>query len=95
MVTLLRVAALVEVVSLAVLLGNLVTAHLDVVAGIVGPLHGAAYVSVIATTLLLPVRSAVRVRALLPGIGGLLRPAARSAADRGRGCRRRSRSGAA
>jgi hypothetical protein len=72
MVTLLRVAALVEVVSLAVLLGNLVTAHLDVVAGIVGPLHGAAYVSVIATTLLLPVRSAVRVRALLPGIGGLL-----------------------
>lgn len=70
--TLLRVAALVEVVSLAVLLGNLATVHVDVVAGLVGPVHGAAYVSVIAATFLLPARPAVRIRALLPGLGGLL-----------------------
>lgn len=68
----LRVAAGVEAGSLALLLLNLATVHLDAVAGLVGPLHGAAYLGVIGSTLLLPVRRGVRLRALVPGVGGLL-----------------------
>lgn len=40
--------------------------------GLVGPLHGTAYLAVIGAALLLPVGAGVRLRALLPGVGGLL-----------------------
>lgn len=68
----LRFAAVMELASLTVLLVNLATVHLKAVTGLVGPVHGTAYLAVIASTLLLPTRSGVRFRALLPGVGGLL-----------------------
>ncbi|GAA4902651.1 hypothetical protein LX16_0205 [Stackebrandtia albiflava] len=68
----LRIAALVEAVSLVVLLVNLATVHAPGISGWTGPLHGASYVTVIVTGSL--ARSAVGVpwRVLIPGVGGLL-----------------------
>ncbi len=67
----LQVGAVVEALSLVVLLVNRFTVHLDPVTSITGPVHGTAYLVVIASTLLLPgaPRSA-RLLALVPGIGG-------------------------
>ncbi len=62
-----RIAAGVEAASLAVLLGNLVTAHVSAVASLFGPVHGMAYLVVIATA-----PPGARWRAVIPGIGGLL-----------------------
>lgn len=70
----LRLAAAVEMVSLVILLGNLLTTHTRAVAALVGPLHGMAYLVIVVTALLtsaaLP--SGVRWRAVIPGVGGLL-----------------------
>jgi hypothetical protein len=71
--TLLRVLALLEPVTLAVLLLNLSTLRVPVVAQVVGPVHGACYLSIIVVTLLLErLPSRLRLLALVPGVGGLL-----------------------
>lgn len=64
--------AVAEAVTLAVLLGNLVTVHLREVTSLVGPLHGTAYLVVIGATLLLPASGVARLLSLVPGIGGAL-----------------------
>jgi hypothetical protein len=68
----LRIAAAVEAGSLALLLGNLATVHTPAITGVGGPLHGTAYLVVIALTLLAPGVPGIRWRAAIPGIGGLL-----------------------
>jgi hypothetical protein len=71
--TLLRITAPVEAVSLAVLLGNLLTVHAAWVGSATGPVHGAAYLMVIAAVFLDgETPRAARLSALLPGVGGLL-----------------------
>ena len=70
---LLRAAAAVEALSLLVLLVNLATAHVDAIASLMGPIHGCAYLFVIIAAFRLPgLTRAARLRALVPGIGGLL-----------------------
>ena len=80
--TLLRIAARVEAVSLLVLLANLATVHWSSVAGLIGPLHGCAYLLVIGATRQASRRPRARLLALVPGVGGLLaeRAAARDSA---------------
>ncbi|QES45989.1 hypothetical protein DEJ49_14840 [Streptomyces venezuelae] len=70
----LRIAAVVEAASLALLLANLLTIHARPLSGLLGPLHGTAYLVVIASTWMLPSASTAgaRWRALVPGVGGLL-----------------------
>lgn len=68
-----RVAALVELVTLAVLLVNMATVHLKPVTSLVGPTHGCAYlVIVVATWRNDRAALAAKIMALLPGIGGYL-----------------------
>jgi hypothetical protein len=88
-VTVLRIAARVEAVSLFLLLVNLATVHWSAVAGLLGPLHGCAYLLVIGATLKASRRARARLLALVPGVGGLLAaravarsPVARSADPR-------------
>ena len=67
------VLAVLEPLTLAVLLGNLFVLHHPSVAQVVGPVHGACYLGIIVLALLLdglPLRR--RLLALVPGIGGLL-----------------------
>ncbi|MEW1860411.1 MULTISPECIES: DUF3817 domain-containing protein [unclassified Streptomyces] len=69
----LRIAAHVELVSLAVLLANLATAHLQPVSSLVGPTHGCAYLFVVVTTWRLRAAGGTtRAVAFVPGVGGLL-----------------------
>ncbi|GLX03256.1 DUF3817 domain-containing protein [Microbispora sp. NBRC 16548] len=69
----LRVAAAVELGSLAVLLVNLATVHLPPVSSFVGPLHGCAYlVVVVAAARDAGCDPSSKALAWLPGIGGLL-----------------------
>ncbi|WP_232376733.1 DUF3817 domain-containing protein [Amycolatopsis aidingensis] len=70
---LLRIAAGVELLSLAVLLVNLATVHWSAVSSLIGPAHGCAYLFVIVLTARLS-RATTRMRltALIPAIGGLL-----------------------
>lgn len=68
----LRIAAIVEALSLTALLINLVTVHTDVVTSLGGPVHGTAYLAVIACTWLTPATTTARWLAAVPGIGGLL-----------------------
>ena len=77
--TVLRIAARVEAVSLFLLLLNLATVHWSAVAGLLGPLHGCAYLLVIGATLQASRHPRTRLLALVPGVGGLL---AERAADR-------------
>lgn len=73
MTSVFRTAAVVECVSLVVLLANLVTVHLQVVTSLGGPVHGLAYLVVVVATLRDPAASGTaKVLALVPGIGGLL-----------------------
>lgn len=79
-----RVAAAVECVSLVVLLVNLATVHLPVITSLGGPTHGLAYLVIVVATLRNPAASrTARMLAFVPGIGGLLvlRAAARPAAS--------------
>ncbi|AGL20631.1 hypothetical protein [Actinoplanes sp. N902-109] len=69
---LLRPAAAIELGSLLVLLLNLATVHWQTVAGLVGPLHGCAYLVVIGATVHASRDLRTRLTALVPGIGGLL-----------------------
>lgn len=70
----LRIAAGAEAVSLVVLLANLFTVHTQAITSLIGPLHGTAYLVVIAATWLTPApaSSGARWRAVIPGVGGML-----------------------
>lgn len=68
----LRIAAGAELVTLAVLLVNLATAHWPQVSSLFGPAHGCAYLFVVIGTVRLSTAARTRVMALVPGIGGLL-----------------------
>ncbi|MDT0310194.1 hypothetical protein RM780_25045 [Streptomyces sp. DSM 44917] len=71
----LRAAAAAEAVSLAVLLANLLTVHAGWVSSLTGPVHGTAYLATIALAWPAaagPSAAAVRLRAFVPGVGGLL-----------------------
>ncbi|MFG2288410.1 DUF3817 domain-containing protein [Streptomyces sp. NPDC048595] len=69
----LRIAAAVELVTLAVLSANLATAHLPAVSSLAGPTHGCAYLFTVVAVARAPRRTprAIAV-SLLPGIGGCL-----------------------
>jgi hypothetical protein len=69
---LLRAAALVEFLSLILLLANLATVHWPPVASLLGPVHGCAYLYVIGATLRTTRDLRTRLAAAVPGIGGLL-----------------------
>jgi hypothetical protein len=71
-VLLLRAAAIVELVSLAVLLTNLATVHVPAVASLVGPIHGCAYLLVIGAAWQLTRSARTTLLAVIPVIGGLL-----------------------
>lgn len=69
----LEVLSVLELVSVAVLLANLATVHVDGVASALGPAHGALYLAVAVTALLgqgLLLRT--RLLALVPVLGGVL-----------------------
>jgi hypothetical protein len=69
----LRVLGTAELTTLALLLLNLVTVHHRAISGVLGPVHGLAYTAtIIAAMLVAGGRSQVWLRALVPGIGGLL-----------------------
>jgi hypothetical protein len=68
----LRIAAAVEAVSLLALLVNLATVHTKAVTSLGGPVHGTAYLAVIACTWLMPASGTARWLAVIPGVGGLL-----------------------
>ena len=69
---LLRTAALVELISLALLLLNLATVHWPTLASLFGPVHGCAYLFVIGATIHESRDTPTRLLAIVPGIGGLL-----------------------
>jgi hypothetical protein len=72
-ITALRLTVLVESLTIAVLLANLATVHADPVAGIVGPVHGTAYLGVVALVLAIPGSSRkARWLAVVPVAGGWL-----------------------
>lgn len=67
----LEILSVLELLSIAVLLGNLLTTHHPVVSSTIGPVHGALYLAVAATALLgrgLLLRT--RLLALIPVLGG-------------------------
>jgi hypothetical protein len=69
----LHVLGTAELTTLVLLLLNLVTVHHRAISGVLGPVHGLAYTTtIIAAMLLANGRSQVWLRALVPGIGGLL-----------------------
>ncbi|MDO3705123.1 DUF3817 domain-containing protein [Micromonospora sp. C28SCA-DRY-2] len=69
----LRIVAAVEAVSLVVLLANLATVHTEAITALGGPVHGAAYLAVIAGTWLVEAATpGARWLAVIPGVGGLL-----------------------
>ncbi|WP_077797082.1 DUF3817 domain-containing protein [Streptomyces sp. JHA26] len=69
----LRIAAHAELISLIVMLANVFTVHLEPVSSLTGPTHGCAYLFVVITTWRLEqVPAAIKVLALVPGVGGLL-----------------------
>ncbi|ATY14023.1 hypothetical protein CU254_29085 [Amycolatopsis sp. AA4] len=71
----------VELVTLVLMLGNIATVHLREISGVLGPVHGLAYMAtVITAVLVMNGRRRVWLLALIPGIGGLL--AARAASPR-------------
>jgi hypothetical protein len=69
---LLRVAALVEFVSLCLLLANLATVHWPEAASLLGPIHGCAYLFVIGSTVHECRAASTRLLAIVPGVGGFL-----------------------
>ncbi|GAB3158246.1 hypothetical protein [Amycolatopsis sp. NPDC004378] len=69
----LHVLGTAELTTLVLLLLNLVTVHLPAFSRVLGPVHGLAYTAtVIAAVLPAGGRHRVWLRALVPGIGGLL-----------------------
>ena len=68
----LSIATAAELLSLAALLLNLATVHWPAVASALGPVHGFCYLATIALAWQLPVPTRVRLRSLVPAVGGLL-----------------------
>ncbi|MGY1753325.1 hypothetical protein [Blastococcus sp. SYSU D01042] len=68
----LAAAAAVETATLALLLVNLATVHVQSVAALLGPVHGFCYLVVIALSWQLPAPTGVRALSLVPAVGGLL-----------------------
>ena len=68
----LRIAAIVEPVSLLVLVVNLATVHVPAVASLVGPIHGTIYLVAIAATWTGGFPRRVRLWAWPPVIGALV-----------------------
>jgi hypothetical protein len=69
----LKIAALLESASLAVLLANLALGNAPGVAAAVGPVHGCLYVFVIIAAARHPLATpASTLRAVVPAVGGLL-----------------------
>jgi hypothetical protein len=67
------VFAVLEIVSLGVLLINLATRHDPTIARVIGPVHGAIYLSVALIALLSPgLRWSTRLLGLVPIVGGVL-----------------------
>lgn len=76
----LEIIGAVELATLVLMLGNIVTVHQPEVSQVLGPVHGLAYTAtVIAAALVMSGRHRIWLLALIPGIGGLL---AARAADR-------------
>lgn len=69
----LEIIGAVELTTLVLMLGNIVTVHQPEVSQVLGPVHGLAYTAtVIAAVLVMGGRHRVWLLALVPGIGGLL-----------------------
>jgi hypothetical protein len=69
----LKIAALVELISLVVLLTNLAVVHNASVASLTGPIHGCAYLAAISSVFRDPLRrGAIVVLAFIPGVGATL-----------------------
>ncbi|MFB6989712.1 DUF3817 domain-containing protein [Streptomyces sp. NPDC056178] len=69
----LKIAALVELISLAILLINLATVQNASIASLTGPIHGCGYLVAIGSVLRDPLkRGAIVVLALIPGVGATL-----------------------
>lgn len=68
----LTITATVEVVSLAVLLINRATVHIDVITSGMGPVHGMAYLATIALAALSPIPRRAKAFAWVPVIGGIV-----------------------
>ena len=69
----LTVLAVLELLTLAVLLTNLWTLHLRPVTQAIGPIHGAVYLGVVVIAVLAPgLRLRDRILGCLPVIGGML-----------------------
>lgn len=64
--------AVVETLSLVVLLVNRFTVHLHPVTALLGPIHGGLYLAVIALAFLTPMRRPGKLLAIVPAVGGLL-----------------------
>jgi hypothetical protein len=72
-IRLLAVLAATELFSLLVLLINLATVHVPVVATILGPLHGCVYLAtIIGATMAAGPKSLPTLLSIIPGIGGTL-----------------------
>lgn len=77
----LRIIGVIEAATLTLLLLHLVTVHWRILTGVLGPLHGLAYLSAIIVAVLISGGSGrVWLWALIPGAGGLL--AVRNASKR-------------
>lgn len=73
LITVLVVLAALEILTLGALLINLVTVHQPMLARVVGPIHGAVYLTVVLIGLLAPgLRWATRLLGLIPVVGGVL-----------------------
>lgn len=69
----LEVLSILELASIGVLLVNLATVHVDGVASVLGPVHGALYLAVAVTALFARgLRARTRWMALIPVAGGIL-----------------------
>jgi hypothetical protein len=68
----LRIAGVLEAVSLLALVSNLAFIHQQPFAAALGPIHGIIYVIVVVLSFLTPLPIRNRLFGLIPGIGGLL-----------------------
>jgi len=67
-----RVVAVLEALTLVVLLVNLATVRLDGLAAVVGPVHGSAYLIGIALAWSARLPARARLLTLVPGVGAPL-----------------------
>ena len=68
----LRIAAVAELASLAILLINLATVHVPAVASLLGPVHGCAYLFVIGAAWNTTRSRTTTLLAAIPVVGGLI-----------------------